>query len=54
MATEITDIYCRFRNTMHYIALQAQKPEAVNGEYETERKVVKDCWNSILGNNKKE
>ena len=49
MATEITDIYCQFRNTMHHIALQAQKPEATNGEYETERKIVRDCWNSILG-----
>ncbi len=49
MAFELTDIYCRFRNIMHRIALQAEKPEAKQAEYAQERKVVRDCWNKILG-----
>ncbi len=49
MATELTDVYCRLRNVMHRIALQAQKPEAAHAEYASERKVVRDCWNKILG-----
>jgi glutamate-ammonia-ligase adenylyltransferase len=49
MATEMTDIYCRFRNIMHRMALQAQKPEATHAEYANEIKTVKNCWNNILG-----
>ena len=49
MATEMTDIYCRFRNIMHRMALQAQKPEATHAEYANEIKVVRDCWDNILG-----
>jgi glutamate-ammonia-ligase adenylyltransferase len=49
MATEMTDIYCRFRNIMHRMALQAQKPVAMHAEYASEIKIVKDCWNNILG-----
>jgi len=49
MATEITDIYCRFRNIMHRIALQAKKPEVSDAEYQAERSVVRDCWQRILG-----
>ncbi|MFK7794919.1 MAG: bifunctional [glutamate--ammonia ligase]-adenylyl-L-tyrosine phosphorylase/[glutamate--ammonia-ligase] adenylyltransferase [Gammaproteobacteria bacterium] len=49
MATEMTDIYCRFRNIMHRMALQAQKPEATHAEYASEVKVVTECWNNILG-----
>lgn len=48
MAAEITDIYCQFRNIMHRMALQSQKTEVTDGEYETERKMVQDCWNKIL------
>ncbi|MFK8028510.1 MAG: bifunctional [glutamate--ammonia ligase]-adenylyl-L-tyrosine phosphorylase/[glutamate--ammonia-ligase] adenylyltransferase [Gammaproteobacteria bacterium] len=49
IATELTDIYCRFRNIMHRMALQAKKPEATHAEYASEIKVVRDCWNNILG-----
>ena len=49
IATELTDIYCQFRNIMHRMALQAQKPEAAHAEYESEIKVVRDCWKNILG-----
>ncbi|MDW3095578.1 MAG: bifunctional [glutamate--ammonia ligase]-adenylyl-L-tyrosine phosphorylase/[glutamate--ammonia-ligase] adenylyltransferase [Gammaproteobacteria bacterium] len=49
MATELSDIYCRFRNIMHRIALQSGKPEAAQDEYANERKIVRDCWNKILG-----
>ena len=49
MATEITDIYCRFRNKMHRIALQADKPEVDVAEFQAERKVVKAYWNKLLG-----
>lgn len=49
MATEITDIYCQFRNIMHRIALQAGKPEVSIDEYQSERKIVRDYWNKILG-----
>ena len=49
MATELSDIYCRFRNIMHRIALQAGKPEAEQTEYADERRIVRDCWNNILG-----
>ena len=36
MAAEMTDIFCRFRNIMHRM-------------YANEIKVVRDCWNNILG-----
>jgi len=49
MATEITDIYCQFRNIMHRIALQAGKPEVSVDKYRAERKIVRDYWNKILG-----
>jgi len=49
MASELTDIYCQLRNIMHRMALQAQKPEATHAQYESEIKVVRDCWNNILG-----
>ncbi len=49
MATELSDIYCRFRNIMHRIALQDGKSEAEQTEYADERKTVRDCWNNILG-----
>lgn len=49
MATEMIDIYCRFRNIMHRMALQAQKPEATHAEYANEIKVVTECWDNILG-----
>ena len=49
MATEITDIYCRFRNVMHRIALQDGKPEVSISEYQAEREVVRNCWNKMFG-----
>jgi len=49
MATEMTEIYCRFRNIMHRMALQDQAPVATTEEYSNEITVVRDCWNNILG-----
>ncbi len=50
MATEITDIYCQFRNIMHRIALQANTPEVPVSEYQNERRIVRECWNKFFAN----
>ena len=49
VANELTDIYCRFRNVMHRMALQSQAAEVSNNEYLDERKIVRECWKNILG-----
>ncbi len=54
MVTEMTDIYCRFRNIMHRMALQSQKPVAKQAEYASEIKVITACWEKILGEQQKE
>ena len=49
MATGLTEIYCRFRNSMHRMALQSQKSLVVESEFQTERKFVRECWENIIG-----
>ena len=49
LAGEMAEIYCRFRQTMHYKALQSQPAVVAQGEYATERKAVRDGWNEVLG-----
>ena len=49
VASELTDIYCRFRNVMHHMALQSQAAEVSDSEYKQERKIVRECWKNILG-----
>ena len=49
IASELTDIYCRFRNVMHRLALQSQAAEVSSNEYKDERKIVQECWKNILG-----
>ncbi|MEM7304447.1 MAG: bifunctional [glutamate--ammonia ligase]-adenylyl-L-tyrosine phosphorylase/[glutamate--ammonia-ligase] adenylyltransferase, partial [Pseudomonadota bacterium] len=49
MTAELTEIYCRFRNTMHRMALQSQKPLIDESEYQAERKFVRQCWKSLIG-----
>ncbi len=49
VASELTDIYCRFRNVMHHMALQSQATEVTGDEYKDERKIVRECWKNILG-----
>ena len=49
VANELTDIYCRFRNVMHRMALQSQAAEVSSNEYLDERKIVRECWKNILG-----
>ena len=49
LAGEMAEIYCRFRQTMHYKALQSQPAVVAQSEYATERKAVRDGWNEVLG-----
>ena len=49
VASELTDIYCRFRNVMHHMALQSQATEVTGNKYKDERKIVRECWKNILG-----
>ena len=49
IATEISDIYCRFRDIMHRIALQDKTPVVSSDMYQQERAIVRDCWQQILG-----
>ena len=49
MAGELTDIYCRYRNRTHRLALQAQTTKIAHTEYASERKVVRNYWQQLLG-----
>ena len=51
MAADLTDIYCRYRNRTHRLALQAQTTKVANTEYAAERKVVRNHWKQILESN---
>ena len=48
IAGELTDIYCRYRNRTHRLALQAQTSKVANSEYQAERKQVQDYWQQLL------
>ena len=49
IAQDLTDIYCRYRNRTHRLALQAQSTKIAHTEYTLERKVVRDYWAQLLG-----
>ena len=48
IAKDLTDIYCRYRNRTHRLALQAQTTKIALSEYEPERKVVRQYWEQLL------
>ena len=48
IAAELTEIYCRFRNSMHRMALQSQKPLIAESEFRAERMFVRECWKNII------
>ena len=48
MADELTDIYCRYRNMTHRLALQAQTTKVAKSEYEAERKIVRAYWQEAI------
>lgn len=50
-AADLTDIYCRYRNKTHRLALQAQTTKVAHTEYAAERKVVRNHWQQILESN---
>ena len=49
MAADLTDIYCKYRNSMHRMALQSQEPLIAESEFQEERVFVRECWNSLIG-----
>ena len=48
-ATELQDIYRRFRQQLHRMALNGQPPLVAADEFSTERNIVISAWDSCLG-----
>lgn len=49
--SQLTDIYCRYRDVSHRLALQAQKIEQPKEEFDRERTIVRELWQHIIESN---
>ena len=51
VASQLTEIYCRYRDATHRLALQAQKTELPIEEFVEERRLVRELWQEIIESN---